>query len=466
MNKELNFIINNTQTKLNINQGTVLIDVIRDELDLKGTKEGCREGDCGSCIVLHGKLEDRLMKYQIINSCMFPAGEIDNSHIVTIEGLNTEKLTPFQQILVEKGGTQCGFCTPGFVISTIGYFIQAEKLNIDDAIAFLSGNICRCTGYASIIRALESTINLLNSSEFEKSLNNNRIDYLVENNFLPDYFTNIKSKLTQSSTENKKEYSGQLIIAGGTDLYVQNENKVLESELFFVSKDSKYKEIIIEDNKCFVGGASTVTELEKSKIFNSVLPEFNEYVKLISCPSIRNRATVGGNIINASPIGDLSIIFLALNSTVVLKSESTSRQIKLKDFFLDYKKLDRKPNEIIHSIYFDLPNKDNKFLFEKVSRRTHLDIASVNCALSIFIIENIVKNIGVAAGGVAAIPKYLNETCQYLLHKELTKPNIENAIEIANSEVYPISDVRGSEEYKRLLLKQMLISKFDKIKNI
>ncbi|MBN1639277.1 MAG: 2Fe-2S iron-sulfur cluster binding domain-containing protein, partial [Ignavibacteriales bacterium] len=188
-------IINNQIESFQLPSGVVLLDVIRNELKLKGTKEGCREGDCGSCIVLWGKLKNDKMEYRTINSCMFPLGEAEGSHIVTIEGLNDKELSPIQQAIVDEEASQCGFCTPGFIISMLGYFLNAKTLNPQDAIASLSGNICRCTGYTSIIRAMERIINSLDTKEFAASYSSARISFLIGHKFLPEYFLSIPEKI-------------------------------------------------------------------------------------------------------------------------------------------------------------------------------------------------------------------------------------------------------------------------------
>lgn len=449
-------IINNSEETFQLPSGAVLLDVLRNNLKLKGTKEGCREGDCGSCIVLWGKLKNRTMKYRTVNSCMFPIGDAAHSHIVTIEGVNGKELNPIQQAIVDEGASQCGFCTPGFVMSMLGYFLQAKTLNIQDAISFLSGNICRCTGYASIIRAMERTLNLFEPKEFENSYPEKRISLLIQNKFLPEYFLTIPDRIKNIPLPSSEPALKSFVVAGGTDLYVQKGDEISDSNLFLLSSSEEYKGIYIENNNCVIRAATTISELEESELIQKLLPNFKKYIQLISCQSIRNRATVGGNIINASPIGDLSIILLALNSTVILKSNDATREVKLKDFFRGYKRLDKSPDELLYSVYFPLPSKNNSFHFEKVSRRMHLDIASVNSAIMLSVENNIVKEIHLSAGGVAPIPLYLSNAAAFLKNKNLNKENIDETVKIAMDEISPISDVRGSKGYKNKLLKILL----------
>jgi xanthine dehydrogenase small subunit len=461
--KTIRTIINDRNEEFQLPPGTVLLDVLRNDLKLKGTKEGCREGDCGSCIVLRGTHVNGYIDYRIVNSCMFPLGEAENSHIVTVEGLNGTELSPFQQAMVDENASQCGFCTPGFVVSMAGYFLHAKTLNVQDAVAFLSGNICRCTGYTSIIRAMEKALSLFNAHEFTDSYGKDRVPFLIQHQFLPEYFQGIHNLLLKQGHVSKQDMTGKLVLGGGTDLYVQKEDEVVDSDVFLISNDQTYKGISLENDKCVIGAATTVTELEESDIFCNIIPDFPAFVRLISGVSIRNRATIGGNIVNASPIGDLSIIFLVLNATLVLEKNNKTREVPLRDFFKSYKQLDLLPGEIVHSLSFPVPREQSKICFEKVSRRTHLDIASVNTAMLIYQDNNIVQEFHLSAGGVAPVPLYLKTASEFLRGKTLSHENIDKTISIAVDEISPISDVRGSASYKKLLLRQLLISHFSSL---
>lgn len=455
-------IINREEFNIELPKGTVLLDYLRDNLKLKGTKEGCREGDCGSCMVLLGHIKDAKLEYQSVNSCMFPLGQIEASHIVTIEGLNGNNINTIQKLFIEENASQCGYCTPGFIISLTGFLLNAKSLDENEAIASLSGNICRCTGYMSIIRAVKKICSLIDPNEFAESYNFDRIQFLVKHNLLPEYFLSIQDKLNNFINPNEVfNLSTKIIMGGGTDLYVRSEDTVTESDIIFTNNIKGLNNIYLEGNYCIVGSAVTVTELAESELICKILPDLKKHLKLISCTSIRNRATVGGNIVNASPIGDLSIIFLALNAELEITNQQVQRTVKLKDFFIDYKKLDLAQGELLTAIRFPIPSESCLFNFEKVSRRTHLDIASVNTAISIAIDnKNIIKEINLSAGGVSPIPLYLNEANSFLKNKELNLANIKEALEIALTEIKPISDVRGSIEYKTILFCQLLLSHF------
>lgn len=460
----INTIVNNEVITLNFPSGAITLDVIREYLQLKGTKEGCREGDCGSCMILLGKTDEHGIKYWIVNSCLLPIIEIANAHVVTNEGLNHDYLTPIQYYFVEEGATQCGFCTPGFIVSLTGYLLHSKTLNLNDAIAFLSGNICRCTGYKSIERAISKLIEGMNPEIFESYYSNERIKYLVDENILPDYFLQIPEKLAQLPYSlNQDESSANVnLVAGGTDLYVQRGFALEENDINAIDLKNQYQKIIVKDDYCIVGAAVSVTNLAENEIINKLIPDFAKYMKLISCTSIRNRATVGGNIVNASPIGDLSILLIALNALLVIESKSVKREIYLTEFFKGYKQTELQKDEWLSDIKIPLTNEKCFINFEKVSKRKHLDIASVNSAISIKVDHKIITDITLSAGGVAPIPLMLKKASSFLTGKEINAENIDKSIEIAISEITPISDVRGSSAYKTLLLKQLIKAHFDR----
>ncbi len=213
---------------------------------LTGTKEGCREGDCGACTVLVGELLNDKVKYRTVNSCLFPLGDAHHKHIVTIEGLNVEGLNYLQEKFVYQGGTQCGFCTPGFIVSSIGYFITNKKFDISSAIEFIGGNICRCTGYSGIKRSLQDTINYLNSviqKNGDKIFDN--IQELTKIKFIPEYFLNIPERLKQLKTEPLITEHKTNIVSGGTDLFVQKLEELVDKQIQLLSSEEDLKGIKI-----------------------------------------------------------------------------------------------------------------------------------------------------------------------------------------------------------------------------
>lgn len=439
---------------------TVLLDFLRREQKLIGTKEGCREGDCGACTVLVGTLSGSIVNYKTVNSCLMPIGDLHGKHLVTIEGLNGSELSKIQIAFVNEGGTQCGFCTPGFIISLTGYFLNSPSPDYNDAVEFLSGNVCRCTGYAGIKRAVDHSVGFLKS---ELNSGSNYKNILIAKNFIPSYFSSIAGKLKKIKPVKAKVGNNPVLISGGTDLYVQKPDSTVASQAVLLSEIKKITGIKRTGKSISIGAAVTIEEIRASSLLQKSIPGWDKYLNLFGSLPIRNRATIGGNIVNASPIGDMTGILIALNAALHLNDGKKKRKILLKNFYKGYKTLDKKKNEIVESVSFALPSKDARFNYEKVSKRTYLDIASVNSSILIELKKNKIINLDISAGGVAAIPLHLSKMCSFLIDKEINTQTVIDSVSIALNEISPISDVRGSKEYKTLLLRQLLYAHFIKL---
>jgi len=456
----IEFILNNKLIQTSEHSGITLLDFIRDNQQLKGTKIGCREGDCGACTVLAGSLEkNKTIQYQSITSCISPLGNAQGKHIVTVDGTNLlHKLTTAQKAITDNDATQCGFCTPGFVVSLTGLALKSNINSYDDGLNAISGNICRCTGYKSIEKATKQVVDFLQRKD-----TSNPIKWLIDNEFIPEYFADIPKKLSNIKLKNNS-FKNLNFVAGGTDLYVQNADYYTEEDVHLLSVNKELSGISFYKNNCVIGAATTVTELMNNNAMQVYFPEIQSYLKLVSSEQIRNMSTLAGNFVNASPIGDMTILFLALNSKITIKNaKGKLKTIWLEDFYKSYKIYDLQENEIIVNITFEVPDKSYQFNFEKVSKRTHLDIASVNSAICIKIKGKIIEKVHLAMGGVAPIPKYLHKTASFLTNKEMNIKVLNEANTIMQEEISPISDVRGSREYKRLLARQLLYAHFIKL---
>ena len=452
----IQFILNNRLIQTDKAASTTLLDFIRYDENLRGTKIGCREGDCGACTILIGALKDDKLEYLSATSCLTPLPNIHGKHVVTVEGINLpDKLNQAQKSMVECSGTQCGFCTPGFVNSMCGYALTAVEPTYNDAISAIDGNICRCTGYKSIERAAAKFTSALESKD-----QNNPLEWLVENDFIPDYFKGIEARLSAIKTEVYAS-QGAVPIGGGTDLYVQKHDDMHAMDLEYLFDRSALNGIAFNGSKCTLKSAVTVTDLMLDETLLNAIPNWYQYMKLLSSTPIRNIATIAGNIANGSPIGDFTIILLALKAQLTLTNKNNvNRQLPLKDFYLGYKTLDKKPDEIITEITFELPNNGSQFHFEKVCKRQYLDIASVNTAITIKIENQTINDAHCAMGGVGPIPKYLTKTSEFLIGKAINVAIIQQAEQILQSELSPISDARGTESYKRLLARQLFFAHF------
>ena len=467
----IKFILNNQIINTSANSGVTLLDFIREYKQLKGTKIGCREGDCGACSVLVGTLIGDDVAYQNITSCISPLGNANGKHIITIEGINLPiELNTVQKAMMDNYATQCGFCTPGFVVSMTGYALTSNGRqhgngpSCNDAI---SGNICRCTGYKSIEKAGLEIEDKLTLKDGDK-----KIAWLIKEGFIPNYFGSIPQRLKVLNEDVSSNSTGLMIeqrnglskvpkVANGTDLYVRHADKMAEDQVHLLLDESSLHGISFKDGICTLGANTTVTELLENKKLRTLFPKLKQYLKLVSSEPIRNMGTIGGNFVNASPIGDMTIFFLALNSTLTIqKEDGAERQIPFQSFHQNYKVYDLQEDEIVKNLSFADPKKNDFFNFEKVSKRTHLDIASVNSAGMVTLENDVITQAHFSVGGVAAIPKYLYKTSEFLVGKTIESQIVVEAAEILQTEISPISDVRGTSEYKRLLAKQLFFAHF------
>lgn len=457
----IRFILNDCEVTARESPGRLVLDYLRDSERLTGTKEGCKEGDCGACSVLLGSLDNGSVRYVPMTSCLIPMGELMGKHLVTIEGLNLETLSPVQDAMVDCGGTQCGYCTPGFVVCMTGWMMDGNRsfdsVGVREAI---SGNLCRCTGYRSIKEAGDQVVEKLSSNLSME----NRISDLCRLGALPAYFDSIASRLaTLELPESGDDPIGgvrPLVIAGGTDLYVQRGGEIPDQPVDLLNTGQAIPSIEEVDGRLVVDARLSFQEFGDDPLIQKAIPEIQAYNELIASWPIRTRATLGGNICNASPIADMTCLLLALNCGLHLTGGSEPRCLALKNFFLGYKQLAKTEDEVIETVSFATPNTNTRINWEKVSKRAVLDIATVNSGARFEVEDGIITEVHLALGGVAAIPLYLREASKSLENHLLNPELVFAAVDIAQSEIEPISDVRGSADYKRLLARQLLLAHF------
>ena len=329
----------------------------------------------------------------------------------------------------------------------------------------ISGNLCRCTGYNSINRAGEDLVTAVSDGgPFAWVWDaEDRIQALVEEELLPAYFTQMAKRLAAMSQAAPNGADAEFFVAGGTDLYVQRGEEIPHARVSILNHHPEMRGIRVEDGALRVGALTTFTEFAEHDAVRELIPRMDEFMWLIASLHIRNRATLGGNIVNASPIGDMTALLLALGSSVVLKQENTSREVALRDFFLGYKQLDKAPRELVTEIVFPCGTVDTHVNFEKVSKRKALDIATVCSGARIELRGDQIVSAFISMGGVAPIPLLLRRTAGFLAGRTLAPETVHAALAVAQSEVSPISDVRGSADYKRLLVNQLFIAHFTEL---
>lgn len=447
-------ILNDTELTFNVPHGTPLIEVIRKN-QLKGTKLACGEGECGACTVLIGTPTSDGMRYHSETSCISPVINVQGKHVVTIEGLRTSSPGIVQQAMVQCHGTQCGFCTPGFIVSMTGALMHGTDVTTEEIVTAIDGNICRCTGYKSIERAAAHVAMLCHRED--------DIDEFIEKRIIPAYFKSIPARLSKIHAPITDAETSEVNVGGGTDLFVQKPHQIRHASLKTMKRDESLRGISVVNNTVSIGAGETMRTIQHSPLLAKVIPGIKDFLAPIGSTQIRNMATIGGNLVNASPIGDLTIMFLGLDADLILSEGNTEHKVKLQEFYLGYKTLNKGENAVVTRVEFQIPA-PKSFHFERVCKRTYLDVASVNSACTLECdAGNVIQTVHLSAGGVAPIPCYLSHTCEALRGKRISKSLILNASQVLQEEVSPISDIRGDAKYKRLLLRQLFFIHMSKL---
>ena len=437
-----------------------LLNFIRTKLRKIGTKEGCAEGGCGACTVVLGELKNNDINYTTVNSCITFLPTLSGKQLILVEDLIGEdnSLHPVQEAMVKYHGSQCGFCTPGFVMSLFSMFKNYSNLKEDVIKDSIAGNLCRCTGYQPIIKAAKSLRTKNKIDDFYKNKKKTIIKLKKIGNesiaiyrkdkkyFAPRYVSELKKIL-------KKNIDSQLL-SGGTDLSlsVTKDRKDINSIIYINSiKELNY----INNNKGFieVGAATPLTKFEL--YIKKYYPDFNKILKRYGSVQIRNVATIAGNLATASPIGDNLPLLLALDSKVVLQGIKKSKILPINDFFLSYRKTKLKVGQFIHSIRIPIFEK-NIFKAYKISKRYDDDISSVCAAFNLKIENKIIKNIKIAYGGMSSIPQRATYCEKVLLNSPITDEVIKKAKNALEKDFTPITDMRASGKYRKIIAKNLL----------
>ena len=437
-----------------------LLNYIRIKLKKTGTKEGCAEGGCGACTVVIGELINNEIKYKAINSCITLLPTIQGKQLILVEDLISKdgSLHQVQKAMVNYHGSQCGFCTPGFVMALFSMFKQYSKFNNDIINDSIAGNLCRCTGYQPIIKAAKSLKNKNKIDCFSKNIKNTikllkKIHYksiTIYNRekryFAPRYVQELKKIL-------KKNVNADFL-SGGTDLSlgITKERKDINSIIYMNSiRELNY----INNNNKYIEVGATTPLIDLENYIKKYYPDFTKILKRYGSPQIRNVGTIAGNIATASPIGDCLPLLLSLNAQVILQDLKKTKILFLEDFFIGYRKTKLKKGQFIHSIRIPLYKK-NIFKAYKVSKRFDDDISSVCAAFNLQIIKNKIEVIRIAYGGMAAIPKRAKFCEKILLNSFVNEETINKAKDALEKDFQPINDMRASGFYRMEVAKNLL----------
>lgn len=462
----IRFLLNDREVALtNVRPEDTLLDFLRLDQRLRGTKEGCAEGDCGACTVLVGRAKSGRLHYLPVNACIRFTGSLNACHVVTVEHLagRDGALHPVQRAMVDHHGSQCGFCTPGIVMSLYALWMENPSPSDSQIETALQGNLCRCTGYEAIMRAGRA-MGKAGSPAADRLVSERdavikKLQQLVPSGRIEAGGEGARVIVpcdADDLAQTLADYPGARIVAGATDvgLWVTKHMREI-SPAVFVGHLDDLSEISAKDGKLQIG--ATATYADSLDALSKHFPAFGPLIDRIGGAQIRAVGTIGGNIANGSPIGDMPPPLIALGATVTLRSAGGSRTIDLADFFVDYGKQDRKPDEFVESISVPLLKPGEIFSVYKITKRRDEDITASLAAFRLNLsADGKVDEIAIACGGMAAIPKRAKAVESALAGKAWNEATVNAAMEKFEQDFQPITDMRASAAYRMLVTKNLL----------
>ncbi|GAK34308.1 xanthine dehydrogenase small subunit [Iodidimonas nitroreducens] len=446
-----------------------VLGALRYGLALTGSKEGCAEGDCGACTIVIGALENGRVHYRAVNACILFLPELDGKDVFTVEGLAQKNggLHPVQQAMVDLHGSQCGFCTPGFVMSLYAHYLNDGSFDRQVLKDVLAGNLCRCTGYGPILDAGEAVGRQLASAANARPEIDGAAQRLAAIRRSAMLDITVPCPITgvpqhYQAPRNSDELAKALmvapdatILAGGTDvgLWVTKQHRRLQ-HLISITAIDDLRSITDDEKEITIGAA--VRHSDAMAALAALHPDIGELWRRFGSVQVRNSGTLGGNIANGSPIGDSMPPLIALGASITLRHGDQRRTVPLQDYFLAYGRQGRTPGEFVEHIRVPKIEANQHLRCYKISKRFDQDISALCFALFVHVVDDHVKAVRIAFGGMAATPKRAEHAEQALLGKAWDEPQINAAMAALGQDFTPLSDMRASADYRMMAARNVL----------
>ncbi|QKN81835.1 xanthine dehydrogenase small subunit [Scandinavium goeteborgense] len=449
------FLLNQQPVTLeNVDPNLTVLNWLRNDRLRCGTKEGCASGDCGACTVVLGSVDAGKIRYQSANACLLLVGQLHGKQLLTVEDLaDSGELHLVQRTLACGHASQCGFCTPGIVMSAFAMHKNGTAADSATVAHQLGGNLCRCTGYRPIV---EAAMNILSDSSADK-FDTQEAQTVAQLQALgePTDARLLMPETLDALAESYALHPQARLLAGGTDLnLLVTQAHQRHSQLISLARVKELRGIERQGNRLVIGAMTTLDTLQHQ--LKEPLPVFSEMLNRFASQQVRNQGTLGGNIANASPIGDCAPALLALDARLRLRCGAQTRDVALTEFFTGYRKTVMQPGEFISHILIDDVTLSRNLQLWKVSKRREDDISSVFAAINLEVSDGIVSRARIAYGGMAATPARALHCEAAWVGRAVNRETLNAACTALGEDFSPLSDARASAEYRLQVAKNLL----------